>query len=937
MSNTNTDKTKRIVLIGFPGSGKTMLAIGLFKGGDRGNARISVDSEKDAKAVKRLSDFIDKIDKEKTFPAPTQLHLDDKQDGTENNQEEEKNDRSTYPFQILWHGQKFDFEFEDYAGERALNPEYQKEFFKKIVGQQAFGAVLFLNPGMPEFKNQNADDKCEGSSRRPEILSNFYVTAIHKLCESGCKNIVLAITASDLITHGGCLKREHNSIRWLKFKNACRGILNSFRSTKDGSEQDYRIWPRFKMFCKKLFQSVKKAVEDLARDDYASRYSRFKKVRDEIVRTLKLARKNKAWRLNYAVVPVTVTGHLEEKVEGEQRKEVVRLAEGRRNTAAEPFLWIINPWRGRIIKFLKLLAWIFSGVLTVLLVTWLAFRLWYVSRIDEYLNSADAALANFGSPKAAGNFDPKNAEAQRGIAEESLANVENVENTFTFLAREKAKDIDKRLPELLGTLLTNEVELAYYNAHKGIDKNDYNDTNVSLEGRKELKSWPEWTRSKRGRNVVVAADVFREEKTQALIQEYIKFNVEYLEKQLHDAEKALPEDQKLNELFKQVADCLKKITDEKQRDDLKYWQRTVMKHWMSDVSKGDLRKVESRLRAVITEGTDLDVGMADQAINRLVLKGERIQANEVRNKITPYDSACLAANNLYEYITSPSGSKSPFRWYVFDACKEKFNQKVKDVLSLPDRRSDGFEDLFGAAKELKKIHGELQKVGKDDLLEETFGDCALFWLSRDLKDDVRKSDAWLCYDFSCNRILVRTDHLRENPKKEPFFGHKVWATLNLSFPADKSTAVRELKMKENTVEFPKDQNGEPQWRQIEDSSIKERRMKAAEVIKLTVCEGQEDDWYVDVDFPRKSLEFWPGWGDYEDEFAYDSKKEVYPNKVYFCARLGGVRINGGPKKAFDKALASAKAREDSVRTLRNKELEPAEAKLNSAEGNAEGD
>ena len=88
MSDTNNaDKTKRIVLIGYPGSGKTMLAIGLYKGGDRGSARISVDSEKDAKAEVQLSGFIDDIEKNKKFPTPTQLHLDDKQVGKKGDEE----------------------------------------------------------------------------------------------------------------------------------------------------------------------------------------------------------------------------------------------------------------------------------------------------------------------------------------------------------------------------------------------------------------------------------------------------------------------------------------------------------------------------------------------------------------------------------------------------------------------------------------------------------------------------------------------------------------------------------------------------------------------------------------------------------------------------------------------------------------------------------
>lgn len=927
MSDTNNaDKTKRIVLIGYPGSGKTMLAIGLYKGGDRGSARISIDSEKNAKAEVRLIGFIKDIEKNKKFPTPTQLLLGDNK--VEKKGDEEKSDRSTYPFQILWRGQKFDFEFEDYAGERTSDPEYIKDFFEKIVGKKPLGAVLLLNPGMPEFKN--ADDKCEETSRRPERLSNFYVTAINKLCESGCKNIVLAITASDLIGRGGSLRREDNSIRWLKFKNACRVILNSFKSTKSGSEQDNKcgLCPRFKMFCKRVFQSVKKAIEDLRREDYVSRYSRFKKVRDDIMGTLKNAKKNKALGLNYAVVPVTVTGRLEEQGEGEQKKEIVRFAEGRRNTAAEPFLWIINPWRGRIIKFVKLIF----GVLVVLYVAWIASRHWYAAQIDKYLETAETALGNFGDPDAKGSFNEDNAKTQLDEAEKALR---AVDNAFTFFDHDEEQKIKRWVPELVGTLLTNEVRLAYYNACKEMDRSSYNDTNVSLEGRNEFESWPKWKKSERGTNVVEAAEVFRKEKTDALIGEYVKSNVEYLTGQLQSAAQQLPNDQRVGQLMKQVKGCLEKMKDEHKKDDLKFWQKKFMRLWMKDVSKDDAEKIESRIRIVVTDETDLDDGETGQEITRLRLISGRIKAVEAVYNIKQHDSAQFAANNLHTYIISSSGKESPFRWRVFDACKDKFNHRVQDVLSVPDKRKDGFDELFHAAKKLKQIQAELERAGNDNLLEETFGDCALFWLSQSLKADMKKSDDWLCYYFSCKFISVRTDHSRNNPRSPSFFQHKVWAKLSLSFPSDISTAPRFFEMKEQTFEFPKDDNGETKWRTILDSKINERRMKATEVIRLTVCEGEEDDWWVDINFPRKSLEFWPGWGNCADEFPYKSKTDVYPNDVFFCARIDDVQITDSPKEAFDKALASAKAREDSIRELRDKELVPAEKEL-QAEKQMEG-
>lgn len=930
MSDTNNaDKTKRIVLIGYPGSGKTMLAIGLYKGGDRGSARISVDSEKNAKAEVRLIEFIKDIEKNKKFPTPTQLNPDDNQVG-KNGDEEKKCDRCTYPFQILWRGQNFDFEFEDYAGERTIRPEYLKDFFEKIVGQEPFGAVLFLNPGMPEFKN--VDDKCEETSRRPERLSNFYVTAINKLCQRGCKNIVLAITASDLIGRGGSLRREDNSIRWLKFKNACRVILSSFKSAKTGSEQDNKcgLCSRFKMFCKRVFQSVKKAIEDLRREDFVSRYSRFKKVRDDIVGTLKNAKKNKALGLNYAVVPVTVTGRIEVQGEGEQKKEIVRLAEGRRNTAAEPFLWIINPWRGRIIRFVKSMVLILSSVVVVLSVAWFAFRHWYGAKIDKHLETAETALGNFGDPDAGGSFNKDHAKTQLEEAEKALR---EVDNAVTFFDQDKEQEIKRRVPELLGTLLTNEVRLAYFNACREIDRSYYNDTNVSLEGRNEFESWPKWNKCERGTNVVEAAEVFRKERTDALIGEYVKSNVEYLTGQLQGAVKQLPDDREVGLLMKQVKECLEMMTDDRKKNNLKSWQKDVMSVWMKNVSNDDPEKLESRLRIVVTDETDLDDGKTGREIARLRLISGRVKAFEVVNNIRQHDSAQLAANYLLNYITSPSRKKSPYRWYVFDVCKDKFNQRVQDVLSSPEKRKDGFNELFHAAKTLKKIHTVLKTTGDDNLLEDTFGDCALFWLSQTLEDNVKESDDWLCYYFSCKLILVRTDHSRNNPHSPSFVKHKVWVNLSLSFPTDKSTAPRLFKMEEQTFEFPENDNGNKTWRIIPDSKIDERRMKATEVIRLTVCEGQEDDWWDDINFPKKYLEFWPGWGDRADEFTYKSKTDVYPNDVFFCARIDddGISIEGGPKEAFEKASDKANARKDSIQKLRENELSAADKILKTEE------
>ena len=69
-TNDKPDSVKRIVLVGYPGSGKTMLAIGLFNSSQRKGATISV---KDPTTSDTLSRAVAEIQINKKFAAATQL------------------------------------------------------------------------------------------------------------------------------------------------------------------------------------------------------------------------------------------------------------------------------------------------------------------------------------------------------------------------------------------------------------------------------------------------------------------------------------------------------------------------------------------------------------------------------------------------------------------------------------------------------------------------------------------------------------------------------------------------------------------------------------------------------------------------------------------------------------------------------------------------
>lgn len=92
---------KRIVLVGCPGSGKTMLAIGLFKRDKRRGVAITV---RDPAMRSKLSTFVADIESKKKFPQKTPL---------QNGQQAEETDRRPYQFDFVgWRGRKFTTVFE---------------------------------------------------------------------------------------------------------------------------------------------------------------------------------------------------------------------------------------------------------------------------------------------------------------------------------------------------------------------------------------------------------------------------------------------------------------------------------------------------------------------------------------------------------------------------------------------------------------------------------------------------------------------------------------------------------------------------------------------------------------------------------------------------------------------------------------------------------
>jgi len=291
---------------------------------------------------------------------------------------------------------------------------------------------------------------------------------------------------------------------------------------------------------------------------------------------------------------------------------------------------------------------------------------------------------------------------------------------------------------------------------------------------------------------------------------------------------------------------------------------------------------------------------------------EKLQKElEAANKVTGLidderNSMQVISAELVNYLTE--SEKSPYRWKVLHRAKNRFNGEVQKL------KPEVFEDVFQSAR---KLYNGLR--GTSCWNAETFGDNALYWLTPTNSEGIvhQASNKWLCYDFQCENILFKTDHLRNNPESKPFYNHKVWVNFYLSY----GSFSRDFSIGNRIVEYS---NGN--YANIPDSKIDTQRMKATDVIKLKLCKGEEDDWWYDVDLPRTTFEFRPGWDMIEAELAYGSKRDVYPNDVFFIVRLDNSKVTGGPREAFEQALSRAKEHEAKINEKRVKAVKEAESK-----------
>ena len=278
--------------------------------------------------------------------------------------------------------------------------------------------------------------------------------------------------------------------------------------------------------------------------------------------------------------------------------------------------------------------------------------------------------------------------------------------------------------------------------------------------------------------------------------------------------------------------------------------------------------------------------------------------------------------------------KSDYRWNVLNRAKIRFNDHVKN-LSTPsgkDARKDGLEDVFQAARHLYNSLHVLDCWG-----EETFGDNALYWLAPTnvIGSTCKTYQEWLQYDFHCEDVQVRTDHKTNNPGAE-VFDKWVDAYIRINFEP------------ENEKEgFPRDVGGErlikgwhheDGWTTIGDSRI-DVKMAATDVLWITVKKGEED-WKWDVPIEEHWLDFMPGWEDVKDghidrSFAYDSKKDVYPNKALYRVRLNNVHVSGGPYEAFTRALNETKKYESLIKQKREEAIRKVESERKGSGNNKE--
>ena len=854
----DAEKTKRSVLRGYPGSGKTMLAIGLYQGSRRKGVSITVS---DSKAREKLATYTSYIGAEKKFPLPTTAPEPAK------GQEPVQSEREAYPFEIVgWRGEKFCFEIEDYAGERASRPDLEKEFVNAIIAKEPFGAVLLLNPGMGLFKDpRSSNDYDKTVFKLRSALPKSYTSLIEKLCEVGCKHFVLAVTASDRISKGGDLFQ---------------------------TEQH------------KNFKTV------------------LKEIRDYLKSRLSVENKNKKNRggnkLDYTVKYVTVTGRLKYDEKGNAQE--VHLAKDSENTAADPFLWIIDPWRMRFRNLVKRLMWILPSSLLLFAAICAGLYAWNAYKIRDCLNQAENDLTNFGDPGAT-NFDREKGSNTLVAAENRLKWV----NERKWLVADKDMQvIDERLPALLATLMTNQVWLAYYNLISTVDKSTYNDPHMTLKGQTELESWPYWARCIRGKVAYEAAKVFRDQRDIDLSSKVLNCTVQYLInefRKLNDYGKQ--NDGAIKSLFEDVHSCSNDVAVVGNANDLgnlMLMRNICLEKWMKNVSDGISKNgvgwADNRISSVITKNTGLDREGVRKSIfsshRDVELKAFKEEAEKYVMKVLDGDNDLQkVAVELFNYLSEHA--KSPYKEMVLDAAQRRFNEAISTILKKEDNRVDLFEQIFHATRKLRNL-------GEKDFNEACFGDNALFWLAATITNEngvaYQHSKEWLCYDFKCDAVAVRTDHATNNPNA-PVFKRQVDANMILSWQGNKRKVGGNWLIK--------NKSGENDWTTIPDSHVR-CQMAANDILRIDVGPGEEN-WKWDINIPPFHCEFSPGWNNNKQCFAYKSKADVYPHDALYWVMLYNVHIENGPYDVFSKALKMANDRKDAQKTKRDAIVKAADAEM----------
>lgn len=514
-------------------------------------------------------------------------------------------------------------------------------------------------------------------------------------------------------------------------------------------------------------------------------------------------------------------------------------------------------------------------------------------------------------------------------------------NDAWFVGDSEMAIITERLPVLLGKLMTNQVELAYKRLSPR--SSDWTDLVRSLEGQDEFNQWSYWERSSLGKDAHDAAIAFRNTKTDQLEKSTLDCNAEYLVTWAGKISSS--NDSSINKFLSQAQVCLKDSRlDNTHKEKLVGTVNTVIYDWGKDVkekSESNEMIVRKRWCAAIPEDLSIELN-SGKTIDRASILCELIadkrgteheEAKKVIQKIDDGRSSLQEITSKFiTYIQEHE--TSDYRWDVLDHAKKRFNNKVESLLAPvgKDIRKNDFGDVFEAARHLyNSLHG------LDCWGEETFGDNALYWLApTNVTGSTYKTyQEWLQYEFRCEDVQVRTDHKTNNPGAE-VFDKWVDAYIRINFEPENEKAW-----------FPRDVGGErlikgwhheDGWTTIGDSRIYVK-MAATDVLWITVKKGEED-WKWDVPIEEHWLDFMPGWEDVKDghidrSFAYDSKKDIYPNKALYCVRLSNVKVSGGPYEAFTHALREAKKHEPEITKKRNEALRRAEEERNGDRSNKE--